>query len=96
MEIILDRQTAFLKGRLDTAAAPQAQKDLEPLFAEADKTVTLDCTGLEYISSSGLRIFLLLRKEAAAKGGKVIVKGVSDDIRKVFMMTGFINLFIFE
>lgn len=96
MNILIDGLTAVLKGRLDTAASPQAQKDLEPLFADADKTLTLDCTDLEYISSSGLRIFLLLRKEASAKGGKVVVKGISDDIRKVFMMTGFINLFNFE
>ena len=48
---------------------------------------------LEYISSSGLRIFLTLRKTAASKGGKVIIKSISPVIRQVFMMTGFLNLF---
>jgi anti-sigma B factor antagonist len=62
-------------------------------MANANKTITLDCTGLEYISSSGLRLFLSLRKETAAKGGKVIVKNINDEIKKVFMMTGFFNLF---
>jgi anti-sigma B factor antagonist len=56
-------------------------------------TVILDCTQLEYISSSGLRLFLSLRKAAASKGGKVIVKAINNDIRSVFMMTGFLNLF---
>jgi anti-sigma B factor antagonist len=38
-------------------------------------------------------LFLTLRKEAAAKGGKVIIENINDDIKKVFMMTGFFNLF---
>ena len=59
----------------------------------ADKEITLDCTKLDYISSSGLRLFLSLRKEAASKGGKVIIMNINDEIKKVFMMTGFYNLF---
>lgn len=84
---------AQMTGRLDTPAAAQAAKDMQPLMEHADKEITLDGTGLEYISSSGLRIFLSLRKEAAAKGGKVIIENINDDIKKVFMMTGFYNLF---
>ena len=59
----------------------------------ADKEITLDCQELEYISSSGLRLFLTLRKEAAAKGGKIVIEHINDDIKKVFMITGFFNLF---
>jgi anti-sigma B factor antagonist len=84
---------ALLDGRLDTPAAIKAQQDMAPLMENADKEITLDCSKLEYISSSGLRLFLALRKETAAKGGKVIIKNINDEIRKVFMMTGFFNLF---
>ena len=84
---------AKLTGRLDTPAAVKAQQEIEPLLKNADKELVLDCTDLEYISSSGLRLFLTLRKEAAAKGGKVIIEHISEDIKKVFMMTGFYNLF---
>ena len=84
---------AAVSGRLDTPAAAVAQQEIKPLLENADKEITLDCTNLEYISSSGLRLFLTIRKEAAAKGGKVIVAHISDDIKKVFMMTGFYNLF---
>lgn len=80
-------------GRLDTPAAQEASAELEPLKDEASKTIVLDCSELTYISSSGLRIFLSLRKAAATKGGEVIVKSISNDIRQVFMMTGFLNLF---
>ena len=71
MKVLIEGNTAILTGRLDTAASPEAQEQLAPIFEKAGETVVLDCTGLEYISSSGLRIFLMLRKEAAAKGGKV-------------------------
>ena len=85
--------TAELIGRLDTAASQQVSAELQPLVDNAGKTLVLDCKDLEYISSSGLRIFLTVRKAAAAKGGKVIVRDINKEIRQVFMMTGFLNLF---
>jgi anti-sigma B factor antagonist len=84
---------AMVSGRLDTPAAAKAQQEITPLLEAADKEITLDCTNLEYISSSGLRLFLTIRKETAAKGGKVIIRNINEEIRKVFMMTGFLNLF---
>jgi len=84
---------ATVNGRLDTPAAVAAQQEILPLLENADKDITLDCTALQYISSSGLRLLLTIRKEASAKGGKVIIEHISDDIRKVFKMTGFYNLF---
>ncbi|MBQ9656658.1 MAG: STAS domain-containing protein [Prevotella sp.] len=84
---------AMVNGRLDTPAAVKAQQEITPLLENADKEITLDCTNLEYISSSGLRLFLTIRKEASTKGGKVIIQNINDEIKKVFMMTGFFNLF---
>ena len=84
---------ATVSGRLDTPAAVKAQQEITPLLENANKTITLDCKDLEYISSSGLRLFLTIRKESAAKGGSIIIENINDDIRKVFMMTGFFNLF---
>ncbi|MBR1490600.1 MAG: STAS domain-containing protein [Bacteroidales bacterium] len=85
--------TARFVGRLDTPAAADATRDVQPLIDGADKTIILDCSEMAYISSSGLRIFLTIRKAAAAKGGKVIIEGLSNEIRQVFMMTGFLQLF---
>ena len=84
---------ATVSGRLDTPAAVTAQQEIKPLLENADKEITLDCSGLEYISSSGLRLLLTIRKEAAAKGGKVVIEHINDSIKKVFVMTGFFNLF---
>ena len=85
--------TAILNGRLDTPAAVKAQQEIGPLLENADKEIIFDCTNLEYISSSGLRLFLTIRKEASVKGGKIIIENINDEIRKVFVMTGFFNLF---
>ena len=82
-----------LQGRLDTAAAAEVAPDFQTLAEQAAKHIVLDCAQLEYISSSGLRLFLALRKESAAKGGKLQVRSINADIRQVFMMTGFISLF---
>lgn len=96
MEVIVTKEAAAtvaaLIGRLDTLAAQEIAPQMDEL-KNVDGTLILDCTQLSYISSSGLRIFLTLRKAAAEKGGKVIVRGISNEIRSVFMMTGFLNLF---
>ena len=85
--------TAQLIGRLDTSVSQEVATALQPLIENAQKTLVLDCKDLSYISSSGLRIFLTVRKAAASKGGQVIVRDISNEIRQVFMMTGFLNLF---
>lgn len=84
---------AQLQGRLDTAAAVEVTPDFQALGEQAANHIILDCSQLEYISSSGLRLFLALRKESASKGGKLQVRAINADIRQVFMMTGFISLF---
>ena len=84
---------ASFAGRLDTAAAIPTMEAVKPLLEAANREIILDCAKLEYISSSGLRIFLSIRKDAATHGSKVIVRNISADIRQVFMMTGFISLF---
>ena len=97
MELIIEREknmtTVQFIGRLDTPASQEVAKQLEPVQEDASGTIVLYCKILDYISSSGLRIFLTLRKAAASKGGQVIVQDINDDIRQVFMMTGFLNLF---
>lgn len=82
-----------LDGELDTAAAAETEKEFKPLMDNGNKEIILDCENLKYISSSGLRLFLALLKNTKAKGGKLILKHVNDNILKVFKMTGFSSLF---
>lgn len=85
--------TGVLTGRLDTVNAEQFGKDMEPLMENADKQIVLDCTELEFISSSGLRLFLSLRKKVSEEGGKITLTHINDEIRSVFTITGFFKLF---
>ena len=55
--------------------------------------MTSSCSKLEYISSSGLRIFLNVLKNVKGKGHQVFIRGINESIQKVFKMTGFYNLF---
>ena len=86
---------AILEGSLDTAAAAEATKAMQPLNDVDGKDIILDCTALEYISSAGLRIFLGILKVAKAKGENVFIKGVNDRVRSIFNITGFSNIFKF-
>lgn len=90
------KYVASLEGEMDTAAAVEAEVILKPLYAAGGKDVIIDCTGLEYIASSGMRILLSILKGAKAGGRKVVLRGVNEDIKSVFALTGFIDIFEFE
>lgn len=87
---------AVLEGELDTAAAQEVENALQPLFANNDRDILFDCSRLDYIASSGLRILLSILKNAKANGHKVVLRDVNDEIKNVFKLTGFISLFDFE
>ncbi len=78
---------ATFDGRLDTVAAQQIEETITPLLEHADKTIILDCGKMPFISSSGLRIFLKIRKEVAAKGGQMFLRNINPDVMQVFKMT---------
>ena len=87
---------AVLEGRLDTAAAAVTEKEFQPLYDCDGKNIVFDCSKLEFISSSGLRLFLGVLKAAKPKGSKVSIAGMSDDLKDVFTITGFTSLFEFK
>ena len=79
--------TAVFDGRLDTLAAQQIADAIEPLMQHADQTIVLDCEKMPFISSSGLRLFLKIRKEVSEKGGRLYLSKVCNDVLQVFKMT---------
>ena len=96
IEEIDGKYLATLEGEMDTAAALEAEEVLKPIYNSEGKDVIIDCTNLEYIASSGLRILLSILKGAKANGSKVVMRGMNDDIKNVFKLTGFISIFDFE
>ena len=90
------RLTAVFSGEWDTAATAATETALQPLFESRGKDLVLDCAGLEYIASSGLRVLMNLLKKTKADGDRVVLKDVNDVIRDVLQLTGFISYFEFE
>ena len=76
-------------GRLDAAQAGAAQTFLDGV----DGTVTLDCSGLEYISSAGLGVLLKTQKRLLAANGKLRLAGLKPHIVDIFTYSGFDQLF---
>ena len=81
------------EGRLDTPSSLQVGRDMRVLYDCEGHDIILDCTNLEYITSSGMRILLDLLKVAKSKGSKCTLTRLNDEIYEVFDEVGFINLF---
>lgn len=81
-----------LSGRLDTTNADQFQKDIAPLMEDANPDIEIDCTDMEYTSSQGLRMFLMLQKTVTSKGGSMVMKNMKPQVKEVFDITGFSNI----
>lgn len=100
MDITINEQSGRLVvaliGDLDNAASSQAERGLAPVFEYTGGDVVIDCTQLNYISSSGLRIVLNVFKHTRANGHKAILKGMAPDIEEVFSLSGFLQLFNIE
>jgi anti-sigma B factor antagonist len=86
---------AILEGNLNTAAAAETERAMNPLNDVEGKDIIIDCTNLEYISSAGLRIFLGILQNVEERGVHVYIKGVNEAVNDVFIITGFINIFEF-
>ena len=79
--------TLALEGRLDTATAPELEACLNENIAGIT-ALTFDMTGLQYISSAGLRVLLSAQKRMASQG-PMKVKHVNETIQEIFEVTGF-------
>lgn len=85
-----------IEGRLDTVTAPELDKEIRPLYVEGGIKVVFDCNALEYVSSSGLRVVLTAHKMLTAKGSKLVLRGLSTEVRSVFDLTGFSRILTIE
>lgn len=83
-------------GRLDTTNVADFEKEITPVMTEPGRDMELDCSQLDYISSSGLRVFLMLQKRVPGVGGKLVLSNMKSEIREVFDMTGFSSIFTIE
>lgn len=87
----------IFKGRLDSLSVPEIEDDLLSQLEDSQfKTIRLDCKELDYIASSGLRLFVNILKVGRGYGARLIVKDANEFLRKIFDATGLRTMFIFE
>ena len=76
-------------GHIDTVTAPQLEAEL---VLDAVEELVIDISGVTYVSSAGLRVFLSAYKSMAKKRGMTIV-GAQPAVLEVFKITGFASIF---
>ena len=87
-----DRTIVALSGQLDTLTSVDFEKEVLALVNGDERNIVLDCAGLSYVSSAGLRLLLTLQKGMKAKGGTLTLEKVQPDIMDIFKVTGFASI----
>lgn len=89
-----DALTLAVEGRLDTTTAPDLEAELKGSI-DGVSALTLDFSGLDYISSAGLRVLLSAQK-VMARQGSMKVTNVNELVMEVFDVTGFTDILTIE
>ncbi|AWW26512.1 STAS domain-containing protein [Acetobacterium carbinolicum] len=85
-----------LEGRMDTNTSPEFQKEMEPYYTKQGFKMILNFDKLDFVSSAGLRVLLLIQKKSKALDGSLVIKNVKPEIQEVFDMTGFSDILTIE
>jgi anti-anti-sigma factor len=85
-----------LEGRMDTNTSPEFQKEMEAYYTKQGFNMILDFDKLDFVSSAGLRVLLLIQKKSKALSGSLVIKNVKPEIQEVFDMTGFSDILTIE
>lgn len=88
-----DEKIVAVEGRIDTVTAPDLEAKLNEIY-DSTKKLELDFTGVEYISSAGLRVLLGAQK-VMNKIGSMAVSNVNSSVMEVFEITGFSDILSF-
>ena len=83
--------TLEITGRLDTTTAPNLESVINEL-PDDTKELIFDMSGVEYISSAGIRVLLGAYKKMNLNNGIMRIEKANDMVREVFEMTGLLEL----
>jgi len=81
-----------LAGAIDGKTAPEVQERLRPVL-EGSGNVVMDMSAVEYLSSAGLRLLLLIYRDFTARRRRLVLAGIAPEIRSVMEHTGFLGFF---
>jgi anti-anti-sigma factor len=82
-----------IRGRLDGAAAPRFEQEMDKRTTEGNTRFVMDLGALEYISSAGLRGLLTLAKKLKDVKGKLVFCNLRGMVAEVFSVSGFSSMF---
>lgn len=85
-----------LDGSLDTINSITFLKEIEDLLTQTELNIIVDCENLTYISSSGLRTFVLLQKSVLKNSGKMLIRKLRPEVLNIFELTGFTKIMTIE
>ena len=83
----------IVAGRIDSTNASEFEKPMMEVIEGGCTKIILDCSGLNYISSSGLRIFLIVLKKMIAVKGQFSLCNLQPGIKEIFDISGFSSIF---
>ena len=87
-----DTAIVEIDGKLDTSTSPDAQENFATMISEGKTKILLNFTKLDYISSSGLRVVLMLAKELDKTGGTLRLCNLNKVVQEVFDISGFSSI----
>ncbi len=87
-----DLAVVVLTGRLDSTNAADTEGRILAQIENGRPRIVVDASGLEYLSSAGLRVFLVVAKRVKAAGGALALHSLTDHVREVFEISGFVNV----
>ncbi len=76
-------------GRLDATTAPELDQAVKQIIDQGKNKMAFDLTHLEYVSSAGLRIFLVVAKKLKGLDGELSLAGLQGNIKEVLEISGF-------
>lgn len=85
--------TLSLSGRLDTTTAKAFEEKILAQIESGDRRFVIDLAQLDYVSSAGLRVFILAAKRLNSANGKIALCSLKDPVREVFDIAGFLSIF---
>jgi anti-anti-sigma factor len=85
-----------IKGRVDTITASDLETAVSEIWSIPSTTLVFDCSEMDYISSSGLRVVIKAHKQVTAVGGKFIMRNLNREVRTVIDLTGFSRILVIE
>lgn len=81
-----------LSGRLDSVNAPALEAAILAKVEGGTSRLVLDCADVAYVSSAGLRVFLIVAKKLKAYGGRLALSALRPEVREVFAISGFLQI----